>query len=630
MKDPQEIQKFEAAELLFDDKNYNDALPLYAELQEKFSDEPILNYKLGVCYLFNEEGWEKAESFLEKVDPEKFKDEYLYFYLGRAYHLNYKFDEAVKHFNTFIEGKVSEQDKDLAKLYLNYCINGKEYLAAPVQAEIVNIGSPVNTKNSEYVPVISSDEGVLIYTYVGERSTGGRQNVLNQPDPAGEYYEDVFISYRIDGKWLEPENIGENINTRGHDAAIALSNDGQKLFVFKSTVEDGGDIYVSRLDGIIWYSPEKLKGDVNTSSWEGSASLSSDERTLYFSSERPEGFGGRDIYTATLQEDGSWGNVKNLGERINTPYDDDGPFIHPNGRTLHFSSKGHKSMGDYDVFRADMQIDSSWSEPKNLGYPINTTNRDLYYVLTADGLKGYYSSGKTGGNGRQDIYKVTPGVIEKIQPLILVKGIITVDDKPVKAEIVIMNPEGTKQHAVFTSNSSTGKYLLNLPGGVDYKLIIKSEGFIEEQLVSAANLSAFQELLLNKRFLTPGYLKRLKFIEDSLAGISANDPNAKFDFSNFANSSAPGLTYGIQVGAYNFPDNFIYSSLKPLGEVEKRKLDDGITRFLIGRFNTLNEATAFKKKVIEKGVTDAFTIAIYNGKRMLLKELVEQKIIKPQ
>lgn len=233
---------------------------------------------------------------------------------------------------------------------VEYCNNGKILVAAAVDAKIENIGDILNTVGSEYAPVVSSDESVIIYTYTGDQSVGGLQNDYNQPDTFGLYYEDVFISHKEGGNWVTPSGIGANINSNLNDAAIAISNDGQKLFIFKDNSYDGGDIYISTNDSASWSNPEKIKGDVNTAAWEGSASLSADEKTLYFASERPGGYGGRDLYKATLLADGSWGNVQNLGMNVNTIRNDDAPFIHPDGKTLIYSSEALNSMGSYDIF----------------------------------------------------------------------------------------------------------------------------------------------------------------------------------------------------------------------------------------------------------------------------------------
>lgn len=628
---------FEKAELLFEEENYASALPLYQKLELKYPEEPILMFRLGVCYLFQPTGARRAQDYLMKPDQAKFKKTDLAYYLGRAYHLNYKFDDALVQLNQYVLRKdIKPKMKEEALRYIEFCNNGKELLQHPLGVKISNVGAPVNTENSEYVPVISSDESVLIYTYRGERSMGGKQLLPGQPDPEGDYYEDIFMTIKDStGKWQEPSSIGSNINTDGHDACVALSNDGQKLFIFKNLASDVGSIFMSKLDGDKWTDPEELQGQIKSNSWEGSISLSYDEQTVYFSSERPGGYGGKDIYSATLQPDGTWGNVKNLGAGINTKFDDDAPFIHPSGQFLIFSSKGHNSMGGYDLFRTDVIGDTTWSAPENLGYPINTTGDDIYYVLSADGKRGYYSSGSIGGLGQQDIYLVTPAMMGKKIALVLAKGMVTLDDKPVKVEIMVMNVLTGKTVAVYNSNSKTGKYLINFPAGNEYKLVFRLEQY--DPLTRSLNtlaVDSFYEANIDVQFYSPQYLAMLKARKDSLdKTLVTNVPkdtsgsgkplSLKEMMDKYGDYSMDGLEFTVQIGAYNLPENFPYGKTLKLGKVNKQKLDDGVTRFTMGKKNTLNKAYAFKNQVVDAGVNDAFVTAVYKGKRYLLKDLAE-------
>ncbi len=192
----------------------------------------------------------------------------------------------------------------------------------------------------------------------------------------------------------------DTINTTGHDAVTSISHDGQKLYIFRSTGIGNGDIFVSYLKGMKWTLPEKVQG-INSNYWEGSICFTPDEKYLYFSSERPNGVGGRDIYAATRMPDGSYGSIKNLGTTINTPYDEDAPFITADGKTMFFSSMGHNSIGGYDVFRSDLK-GGKWGEPYNIGKPVNTTLDDKYYWVSADGERGYYSSTQKRHGGYSD------------------------------------------------------------------------------------------------------------------------------------------------------------------------------------------------------------------------------------
>ena len=612
------------AQTFFQEEDYLLALPIFDKLEQNHPKELYLKYVMGICGLYRTDVHQKALEFLQIVYDKNKKAAGIRYDLARAYHYNNKFDEALLLLEEFLkEKKITEKERKDAEQLIEYCNNAKILVASPVDAKIENIGDLLNTVGSEYVPVVSSDESIIIFTYTGDQSVGGLQNGYNQADSFGIYYEDVFISHKEGGNWVSPSSIGNNINTNAHDAAIALSNDGQKLFVFKDDSYDGGDIYISIIDSTNWSFPERIKGDVNSAAWEGSASLSSDEKTLYFCSERPGGFGGRDLYKATLMADGTWGNVKNLGDKINTVRDDDAPFIHPDGRTLIFSSQALNSMGSYDIFITEYNpADSSWSTPKNLGYPINTPDDDRYFILSADGNRGYYASGKEGGYGLHDIYVVDmPN--DFIKPnVVMVKGITTIDEKAVETLVQVDMTDNNQNYRTMNSNGAEGNYLVNLVAGHNYKITYKLNGFPDQvKTVDATNIKGYSEFIYNINFSTK--IDTVK--TDSITAVLAKTDTTKsttpigFDSGNF---SKEGLEFKVQIAAYNLPKNYKYDHLKGLGSVEKLVLQDGITRFTIGgAFKTLNEAIAHKNKVRDAGQNDAFVTAIYQGKRVYLEDL---------
>ncbi|GAB4257321.1 MAG: hypothetical protein Kow0079_14530 [Vicingaceae bacterium] len=468
----------EKAEWYYTEENYKKATELFEKLLDNNPSDIYYELMTGICYSYlpnkNKESLEILLAVKEKNPNYKEVD----FHLARAYAVNERFDDAIEHYNIYLSDEEAPEDqKEMARLNILYCENAKIFMKDTLKVQINNIGSPINTKYSEYVPVITPDESVLIFTYRGEKSIGGLMDKTGKPDPDGDYYEDIYVSYRMGNEWLEPQSIGNNINTKQHDANIALSVDGQTLFIYKQTPKDMGDIYMSELNGEEWGKPIKLKGEVNTDkSWEGSASLTSNGQILYFASDREGGFGGRDLYTAELQPDGSWGNIKNLGPTINTKYDDDAPFIHPDNRTLYFSSKGHNSMGGYDIFYSYLD-DNGWEEPVNAGYPVNTINDDRFYVLSADANTGYYSTSGRSKDGNHDIFTVTPGHFGKRPVLALVVGVVAANNEPIEADITVTNENTGEVESKLKSNSSTGKYMLALTPGNKYKIAIEVEGY---------------------------------------------------------------------------------------------------------------------------------------------------------
>ena len=489
----------EKAEQNFEDKNYIEALDQFTQLYNYKKSDLYYKLMMGICMTYDPEQKQKAIEIIEQVKVTNPEYNLVNFYLGKAYAVNYQFDKAVELFNMFLASATSEDEaqKFLAEQMIQNCKNAKEILADTISENIVeNIQYPINSQYSEYVPVISADESVMIYTYRGVKSKGAED--IEQSMGSEAYTEDVFISYKKNGEWTEPKSIGDNINTKNHDAAIGLSVDGQTLFIYKSENNNLGDIYVSHLVGENWTKPEKLKGDINSNkSWEGSASLSPNGKILYFASDREGGLGGRDIYRADLQEDGTWGNVQNLGPNINTPYNDDDPFIHPDGVTLYFSSEGHSSIGGYDIFSATSDGYGGFSEPKNLGYPINTVDDNRYFVLAANGKTGYYSGGGENSIGEQDIFKITTGKIEK-PVLALLLGKVYFNDVPTGSTMNLYKQVEGELEGTFKSNIETGKYVMALTPGI-YEIEVELES--GEMVKDSVRLDEIKEyVVLHKDF----------------------------------------------------------------------------------------------------------------------------------
>jgi outer membrane protein OmpA-like peptidoglycan-associated protein/tetratricopeptide (TPR) repeat protein len=519
---------FKEANDYFEGGDYTNALPIYLEYLRLDPEHPQANLNAGICYLktIHEN---KAVGYLLKAYnkmPAVHPD--IHLYLGEAYQYNHQFKDAIQSYKTYKSISAKSISKDPTLLpYLERriyeCENGIKYLEKPVKAQIDNIGPVINSKYAEYAPVISADESVIVFTSRRLGSTGGYVAIDDN-----QYYEDIYISIKSNGVWTAPKNLQE-INTDKHDACIALSPDGKQLFIYKDS--KGGDIYVSKFDALknIWSKPQGLGDNVNTKYQEPSVSMTADGNIIYFSSNRPGGLGGLDIYVSRKDAKGNWGEAVNLGAPINTPYDDDAPFIHPDGQNLYFSSRGHAGMGGYDIYRCSIEASGKWSAPENLGYPINTAGDDTYFVLSADNQHGYYASAKEGGLGEKDIYiismpkretlasatgsaikverKIEIKSIPMDQPTVkptagattILKGHITdaFTKEPLEAEILLVNNENSEIISEQVSDS-VGFYKTVMLSGKNYGFSVQKEGYLfhsENYDIPASE--GFQEITLN-------------------------------------------------------------------------------------------------------------------------------------
>ncbi|PCJ24896.1 MAG: hypothetical protein COA97_08740 [Flavobacteriales bacterium] len=609
----EEKQMLEKAEFYYIDdesKNIPKALKLFEKLSKNKPEDPYYKLMTGICFSFFKNRKAEALEVLLNVKEERPDYNEVNFYLGRAFAVNHKFDDAIEMYQIYMTADgISEERKAEARQNIIYCDNAKLYMKDSLSVEIVNIGSPINTEHSEYVPVITPDESMIIYTYTGDRSKGGLLDPTGKPDNDGSYYEDIMVSYKLGNEWLEPESIADNINTTGHDASIALSVDGQTLFIYKQDKKDRGDIYSSDLMGEEWSKPVRLKGEVNTNEWEGSATLASDGQTLYFASEREGGFGGRDLYSAILQPDNTWGEIKNLGPTINTRFDDDAPFIHPDRRTMYFSSKGHNSMGGYDIFYTYL-TDEGWDDPENVGYPINTIDDDRYYVLSADAKTGYYSTAGRSEMGTHDIYTVSPGHFGKRPILALIVGVTQADGKPVEADITVTNDRTGELEGKFKSNSTSGKYMLALTPGNKYKIAIEVEGMETKiDYIDIESLATYIEVEHDFNLYSKENLVGISDDLDPLQGKIDNQieqyrmENTKEGYEEMIYAKILNEKGDVKIaGVQYFLDadciDTENTSPEVLAKINTISYPDGTTKKIIGPFKTLLASEIVKQSLI--------------------------------
>ncbi len=394
----------------------------------------------------------------------------------------------------------------IRKLYfllLGYCVFNLQAIYAQnvfnndsVKINIQPLPDAINSPFDDYAPVITADGEKIFFT--SRRPFTEKEIKKNK-----QSFEHIYFAvWDEKGKeWSKAKPLPENINIPvRHSSNIAVSNDGQRLLIYQDDVNGNGDIHESILRGKEWTNPVALPEPVNSQYHESSAAYSPDGRTLYFVSDRPGGKGGRDIWVSKRDlKTGKWSTPKNLGAPINTTEDEEAVFIHPDGKTLFFSSKGHNSIGGYDIFYSVFE-DGEWSEPVNLGIPVNTHGDDLFFVLRADGKKAYYAS--VNNNGDKDIYEISFETKAKAkQPsLLLLKGIVADDEtkQPIQATIELVDNATNELIGVYQSNGETGEYLISLPSGKNYGLNVSAPGYLfHSENFTIADTATYQKITKN-------------------------------------------------------------------------------------------------------------------------------------
>jgi outer membrane protein OmpA-like peptidoglycan-associated protein len=374
--------------------------------------------------------------------------------------------------------------RDRAELGIANCLFAAEAIKNPVPFDPKNLGPNVNTADPEYYPCITADDSTLIYT---RRVT----------DPEAQPYgmqEDFFVSHRgADATWRKGEPV-PNVNTRQfNEGAGTLTPDGRFIVFTKCAGDDGMyggglkglgscDLFISRRVGDRWSKPENLGSPVNSRAWESQPSMGSDGRSLYFvrGQRMRDGVKGMDIFVTRLQDDGSFSKPEKVRGQVNTPMQEESVQIHPDGRTLYFSSDGHAGMGGLDIFVSRLQEDSTWSKPQNLGYPINTHADENSLLVSADGKIAYFASDRPGGQGDLDLYSFE--LYQQVRPnaVSFVRG--KVYDKETKAALeadVMLYDLSTGALATAAySDPATGEFLVCLPTGRDYALNAGLEGYL--------------------------------------------------------------------------------------------------------------------------------------------------------
>ncbi len=453
-------------------ESYKDALPIYTQLLKSYPTNNNFKYRIGQCYLNISGEKDKAISFLEdavkNINPEykegNFKEKGAPFdalyYLANAYRINNQLDKALETYEMFKQNLDSKvYDTAVVELQIQSCLNAKELMSRPLYVKMDNLGELINESNAEFNPVVSDNNDVLVYS------------------KSEAFYDAILYSTKQDGKWSGPLNMNEILQVDRDYFPTSISKDGNTLYLYSSLDYDG-IIYTSTFANGRWNPIVKLNDNINTKFWESHATVSHDDRKLYFTSNRKGSIGGLDIYVSKRDTSGDWGTPLNLGPVINTIYNEESPFLSKDDKTLFFSSRGHFNMGGYDVFYSTVLDNGEWSVPLNMGYPINSTDDDVFFKPSGEGYEAYYAVDRPQGFGKEDIYHVE--IFSDQHPRkYTVKGFARIADLlsnyKDSVRISAIKVSDPNQVIVVYSNPTTGEYEFQLPQG-NYKVTFEGEG----------------------------------------------------------------------------------------------------------------------------------------------------------
>ena len=502
---------------------FEKALVLYKRLLANDVENSKLNFLIGYCYINTEYGKELSIGYLKKaielIKPESETNapNEVFYYLAKAYHINKEFKKAIQILDTSINKIPSYQVQFIkkSKRLKEYCEN-----AIIISKSQINLGIKsiidINSKFSDYNPLINSSNNMVIYT---SRRNINKNSIKNID---GQYDENIYISSIIDNNWQKPTNISDKINTIYHEKACFIS-ENDSIIIFRRLDRYKGSLYMSVKDNSNkWTTAKKLGPNINTKYQETHGSLSPDGQNLFFISDRKGTQGGTDIFVSKKQKNGTWGKAENLGNKINTIYDEETPYLHKNG-TLFFSSKGHNSIGGFDIFATTKDSSGNWSKPINMGMPINSVFDDFGYIPTKIGIKAYYSSSKKGGKGESDLFEIILDT-NQLNDYIAIKGKLVFKDNKVTKDTKITVLEDALKDTILI--------LKNIPKSGEYQFVLKA-GKKYNILYSFDNIIIQKNVIDSKSGGSILVLDQLKFISD----ITINPKTNVQYYKNIATNS---------------------------------------------------------------------------------------------
>ncbi|MBX3102271.1 MAG: OmpA family protein [Bacteroidetes bacterium] len=449
------------------------------ELEKAYAENPsspFTMYWLGKSYYeIRQPGkaWPLVSDMV-RINP-SYHPELPYLY-ARLSHIRGNLEEALVYYKKALVNYEQSDAKlyESVKNYIKQCENARSMRQDTLQVDVRNLGREINTPMPDYAAIVTPNDSLMFFTSRRWENLGGLA-VDDLP------FEDVYMSkLGSDGKWTAAQNLGPEVNHRFHDGSNAISPSGDKVYLYRS--KDGGGIFVGDIkDNALQRPIRNIGKPIKSKYYEPSASLNEDGGVLFFVREAPGGYGGLDLYWSHRDAAGNWQPGKNLGPVVNTPFDDDAPYMWADGKTLFFASKGHDGYGGYDIFKTVLQSDSTWSKPVNLGYPINSTGDDVYFVLLPDSTTGYFTSDRITGMGDKDIYRFTPSippVLANNIPSLCGTLLDSLQRVPIGGEIRLVHHISRDTVAILHPEDADGYFAADsLIPGQTYDILAESNGY---------------------------------------------------------------------------------------------------------------------------------------------------------
>jgi outer membrane protein OmpA-like peptidoglycan-associated protein/tetratricopeptide (TPR) repeat protein len=599
----------------------------YDKVTNANSDKAVHWFETGLVYYDSQVQRENAIIYFEKAlelsAQEKDTIPEIFYYAGKTYHFNGEYEKAIETYNIFLS-KVKKGDKGMETRQevvrqIEMCNNGIDLRNQEgyYVEELLNLGLNVNSEYLDYSPVVTPEDDLLLFC--SRRPPGRKKNV------DGLYYEDIFYSARrdSDGEWGEAEVIDKSsgyvkkeINDgKAHEAPISLSADGNTLYIYK----ENGIWKSTKTETGQWDIPVKMNQNVNIGSANPSMFITPNEDEMFIVSVGvKDGLGERDIYHATRNELGGWNKPVNMGPVINTQYKEDAPYLSKDGKTLYFASEGHNSMGGFDIFKTIRDEDGNWSEPINIGSPVNSAGDDIYYIENEEGTLAYYATMRPGSFGYLDIYTARYGC--KNIPTTNIKGyaIFAENNLPVNGIIKVTNKDSGEEMGSFNIDPKTGKYNMVLPPDNTYILELVVAQSKYNQLRPHA-----EEFYIPKQCEEYNLFQQIKvdYLKDDIGSVyaqRAHFKNAMFDIDTEVENTynvdmskadqAPAESYIVELGYFEEETSAAFKKLMTKNDdvsIQSQVDFDGGTVYYAGPFSTEGIANTQKENLLAKGFKES-------------------------